>query len=80
MPRRLVLATDDRRVRGTLMDSRFSIGSRIHEAADLPAADRPAILAAAKAFDARISAEAPKQDAESVATMKTRGLTVTTAS
>jgi TRAP-type transport system periplasmic protein len=41
------------------------------------AADRPAMIAAAKAFEARISAEAPKQDADSVATMKTRGLTVT---
>jgi len=44
----------------------------------IAAADRPAILAAAKAFETRINAEAPKQDADSVTTMKTRGLVVTT--
>jgi TRAP-type C4-dicarboxylate transport system substrate-binding protein len=41
-------------------------------------ADRTILTASAKAFEARIMADAPKQDAESVATMKTRGLTVTT--
>ena len=42
------------------------------------AADQQVVVAAAKAFESRILAEAPKQDADSVATMKTRGLTVTT--
>ncbi len=42
------------------------------------AADRPALTDAAKAFEKRIMADAPRQDADSVTTMKTRGLTVTT--
>jgi TRAP-type C4-dicarboxylate transport system substrate-binding protein len=41
-------------------------------------ADRAVIADTARVFERRIAAEAPKQDAESVATMKTRGLTVTT--
>jgi len=41
-------------------------------------ADRPLLTSSAKAFEKRIMADAPKQDADSVATMKTRGLTVTT--
>jgi TRAP-type C4-dicarboxylate transport system substrate-binding protein len=44
----------------------------------IDANDRPAVEAAAKAFEQRNIADAPKQDADSVATMKTRGLTVTT--
>ena len=40
--------------------------------------DRPIVLAAAKALEKRVLGEAPKLDADSVATMKTRGLTVTT--
>jgi TRAP-type C4-dicarboxylate transport system substrate-binding protein len=40
--------------------------------------DRAAVLAGAKAFETRILADAPKQDNDSVTTMKTRGLTVTT--
>jgi TRAP-type C4-dicarboxylate transport system substrate-binding protein len=42
------------------------------------AADQKAIAEGAKAFEARIMADAPKLDADSVATMKTRGLTVST--
>src|SRR4029079_131436 len=42
------------------------------------AGDRPAVLAAAKTIEKRLLGEAPKLDADSVATMKTRGLTVTT--
>ena len=41
-------------------------------------ADRAAMTESAKAFETRIMADAPKQDADSIATMKTRGLTVTT--
>ena len=41
-------------------------------------ADRTILTTGAKAFETRVMADAPKQDAESVATMKTRGLTVTT--
>jgi TRAP-type C4-dicarboxylate transport system substrate-binding protein len=41
-------------------------------------ADQQAVLDAAHAFEQRILTDAPKQDAESVATMKTRGLVVTT--
>ena len=44
----------------------------------IDAADRPAVLAAAKNAEKRFLGEAPKLDADSVATMKTRGLTVTT--
>jgi TRAP-type C4-dicarboxylate transport system substrate-binding protein len=44
----------------------------------IDAADRPAIVAAAKTFETRIMTEVPKQDADSVATMTSRGLTVTT--
>ena len=44
----------------------------------LDAADRPAVLAAAKIFEKRVVAEAPKVYEDSVATMNTRGLTVTT--
>ena len=40
--------------------------------------DRPIIVAAAKALEKRLLGEAPKLDADSVATMKSRGLTVTT--
>jgi TRAP-type C4-dicarboxylate transport system substrate-binding protein len=40
--------------------------------------DRPIILAAAKNTEKRLLGEAPKLDADSIATMKTRGLTVTT--
>jgi TRAP-type C4-dicarboxylate transport system substrate-binding protein len=40
--------------------------------------DRPIVLAAAKSIEKRLLGEAPKLDADSVATMKTRGLTVTT--
>lgn len=43
----------------------------------IDAADRPAVLAAAKTIEKRLLGEAPKLDADSVATMKTRGLTVT---
>ena len=44
----------------------------------IDAADRPAVVAAAKTAEKRFLGEAPKLDADSVATMKTRGLTVTT--
>jgi TRAP-type transport system periplasmic protein len=40
--------------------------------------DRPIVAAAAKNAEKRFLGEAPKLDADSVATMKTRGLTVTT--
>jgi TRAP-type C4-dicarboxylate transport system substrate-binding protein len=43
-------------------------------------ADQKVVRDAAKAFEARILTDAPKQDAESVTTMKARGLTVTTLS
>ncbi|MCC7008075.1 MAG: TRAP transporter substrate-binding protein DctP [Acidobacteria bacterium] len=46
--------------------------------AKIDAADQQAVAAAAKAFEQRVMADAPKLDADSVATMKTRGLTVTT--
>lgn len=41
-------------------------------------ADRALVEASAKAFEKRINTDAPKQDADSIAQMKTRGLTVTT--
>ena len=41
-------------------------------------ADQKAVMDAAKAFETRIMTDAPKQDADSVTTMKTRGLIVTT--
>jgi TRAP-type C4-dicarboxylate transport system substrate-binding protein len=41
-------------------------------------ADQKVVVDEAKAFEKRIMADAPKQDADSVATMKTRGLQVTT--
>jgi TRAP-type C4-dicarboxylate transport system substrate-binding protein len=44
----------------------------------IDAADQPAVLAAAKTLEKRLLTEAPKLDTDSVATMKTRGLTVTT--
>ncbi|MGH9383177.1 MAG: TRAP transporter substrate-binding protein DctP [Vicinamibacterales bacterium] len=44
----------------------------------IEANDRPAILGAAKSLEKRVLGETPKLDADSVATMKTRGLTVTT--
>jgi TRAP-type transport system periplasmic protein len=44
----------------------------------IDAADRPAVLAAATTIEKRLLGEAPKLDADSVATMKMRGLTVTT--
>ena len=44
--------------------------------AKIDPADQQVVLAAAKAFEQRIMADAPKLDADSVATMKTRGLTV----
>ncbi|HKE82953.1 MAG TPA: TRAP transporter substrate-binding protein DctP [Vicinamibacterales bacterium] len=44
----------------------------------IDAADRPAVLAAAKTIEKRLLGEAPKLDADSIATMKSRGLTVTT--
>ena len=40
--------------------------------------DRPIVLAAAKTAEKRLLGDAPKLDADSIATMKTRGLTVTT--
>jgi len=40
--------------------------------------DRTIMTESAKAFEKRIMVDAPKQDADSVATMKTRGLVVTT--
>jgi TRAP-type transport system periplasmic protein len=42
----------------------------------LSAADQKAIADSAKSFERRVMADAPKLDADSVATMKTRGLTV----
>jgi TRAP-type transport system periplasmic protein len=42
------------------------------------AADQAVLTATTKALEQKLLAEAPKQDADSVATMKTRGLTVTT--
>ena len=44
----------------------------------IEAADQKIVLDAAKAFERRIMGDAPKLDADSLATMKTRGLTVTT--
>jgi len=44
----------------------------------IDAGDRPAVLAAAKTIEKRLLGEAPKLDADSIATMKSRGLTVTT--
>jgi TRAP-type C4-dicarboxylate transport system substrate-binding protein len=43
----------------------------------IEAGDRPNVVAAAKTIEKRLLGEAPKLDADSVATMKTRGLTVT---
>jgi TRAP-type C4-dicarboxylate transport system substrate-binding protein len=43
----------------------------------ISAADQEVLIAGAKAFETRVNTDAPKQDAESVATMKTRGLVVT---
>jgi TRAP-type C4-dicarboxylate transport system substrate-binding protein len=40
--------------------------------------DRPIVVAAAKNAEKRLLGDAPKLDADSIATMKTRGLTVTT--
>jgi TRAP-type C4-dicarboxylate transport system substrate-binding protein len=44
----------------------------------IDAPDRPIVQASAKNAEKRFLGEAPKLDADSVATMKTRGLTVTT--
>jgi TRAP-type C4-dicarboxylate transport system substrate-binding protein len=44
----------------------------------IEANDRPAVLAAAKNTEKRLLGDAPKLDADSIATMKTRGLNVTT--
>ncbi|MEO8070266.1 MAG: TRAP transporter substrate-binding protein DctP [Acidobacteriota bacterium] len=44
----------------------------------IDAADRAIVTESARAFEKRINTDAPKQDADSVATMKTRGLMVTT--
>ena len=44
----------------------------------IEAKDRPAVIAAAKTLEGRVLGEAPKLDIDSVATMKTRGLTVNT--
>jgi TRAP-type transport system periplasmic protein len=44
----------------------------------IDAPDRPIVAASAKNVEKRLLGEAPKLDADSVATMKTRGLTVTT--
>ncbi len=44
----------------------------------LSAADKQTVLAAARNAEKRLLGEAPKLDAESIATMKSRGLTVTT--
>jgi TRAP-type C4-dicarboxylate transport system substrate-binding protein len=46
--------------------------------AKLSAADQKALADAANGFERRVLADAPKLDADSVNTMKTRGLTVTT--
>jgi len=43
----------------------------------IEAQDRPAVMAAADSLESRLLGEAPKLDADSVATMKARGLTVT---
>src|SRR5688572_20046426 len=43
----------------------------------IEANDRPIVLAAAKESEKRLLGDAPKLDADSIATMKTRGLTVT---
>jgi TRAP-type transport system periplasmic protein len=43
----------------------------------IEANDRPIVLAAAKDSEKRLLGDAPKLDADSVATMKARGLTVT---
>jgi TRAP-type C4-dicarboxylate transport system substrate-binding protein len=45
----------------------------------LPEADRTKFLESARAMEARLEAEIPKQDAVSIEEMKKRGLTVTTA-
>lgn len=44
----------------------------------LSAADRQTVMAAAKNAEARLLGDAPKLDADSIATMKSRGLTVNT--
>jgi TRAP-type C4-dicarboxylate transport system substrate-binding protein len=44
--------------------------------AKIDAPDQQVVMTAAKAFETRIMADAPKLDADSVATMKTRGLNV----
>ena len=44
----------------------------------IDAADQKVLLDSAKAFEQRILADAPKQDTDSITTMKTRGLSVTT--
>ena len=44
----------------------------------MESADRTAVVAAAKTLEQRLLAEAPKLDRDSIETMKTRGLTVTT--
>ncbi len=44
----------------------------------LPAADKPLMLAAAKNAERRLLGDATKLDADSIATMKSRGLTVNT--
>ena len=43
----------------------------------IEANDRPIVMAAAKTAEKRLLGDAPKLDADSIATMKTRGLTVT---
>jgi len=43
----------------------------------IEANDRPIVMAAAKNAEKRLLGDAPKLDADSIATMKTRGLTVT---
>jgi TRAP-type C4-dicarboxylate transport system substrate-binding protein len=43
----------------------------------IEANDRPIVLAAAKEGEKRLLGDAPKLDADSIATMKARGLTVT---
>jgi TRAP-type C4-dicarboxylate transport system substrate-binding protein len=44
----------------------------------IDAKDRPAVIAAAQTLEKRLLGEAPKLDTDSLATMKTRGLTVNT--
>jgi TRAP-type C4-dicarboxylate transport system substrate-binding protein len=44
----------------------------------LSAGDRQVVVAAAKSAEKRLLGEAPKLDTDSIATMKTRGLTVNT--